>query len=58
MHPAIVWFGGGGGDDADPHTDIPLRCAHTLVEVAGPLVTYIAATVRTCPYFKTITLVA
>ena len=28
--------GSGGPDRADPHTDIPLRRAHTPVEVAGP----------------------
>ena len=28
----------GGPDHADHHTDIPLHCAHTLVEVASPLV--------------------
>ena len=28
--------GSRGADRADPHTDISLRCAHTLVEVAGP----------------------
>ena len=40
VQPAIVRFGGGGGvaDHADPHTNMPLRCAHTLVEVARPLV--------------------
>ena len=26
----------GGSDRVDPHTDIPLHCAHTLVEVEGP----------------------
>ena len=29
-------LGGGGGDCADPHSDIHLHCAHTLVEVVGP----------------------
>ena len=28
----------GGPDRTDPHTDIPRHCAHTLAEVAGPLV--------------------
>ena len=27
--------GSGGPDCADPHTDIPLHCVHTLAEVCG-----------------------
>ena len=30
--------GSWGPDRADPHTDIPLHCAHSLVEVVGLLV--------------------
>ena len=28
----------GGPDRANPHTAVPIHCAHTLVEVTGPLV--------------------
>ena len=31
-----VQGGGGGADHEDPHTDIPLHCAHTMEEVAIP----------------------
>ena len=37
VQPAIVWSRG-GMDRVDSHTDIPLHCAYTLVEVAGPAV--------------------